>query len=47
MRLAAIGYSDAEIAEKTNMSISGVKQAIKVIKQKSNLEDRKEFAAIL
>jgi DNA-binding CsgD family transcriptional regulator len=47
MRLAAIGYSDAEIAEKTNMSISGVKQTIKVIKQKSNLEDRKEFAAIL
>jgi DNA-binding CsgD family transcriptional regulator len=47
MRLAAVGYSDAEIAEKTNMSISGVKQAIKIIKQKSNLDDRKEFAAIL
>jgi len=47
MRLAAIGYSDAEIAQKTNMSISGVKQAIKFIKQKSGLEDRKQFAAIL
>ena len=35
MRLAAIGYSNAEIATKTNMSISGVKQAIKFIKQKS------------
>ena len=47
MRLAAIGYSDAEIATKTHMSISGVKQAIKFIKQKSGLDDRKQFAAIL
>ena len=47
MRLAAIGYSNAEIAAKTNMSLSGVNQAIKLIKQKSNLDDRKEFAAIL
>ncbi len=46
MRLAAIGYSDAEIAEKTSMSLSGVKQAIKNIRQKSEF-DRKDFAAIL
>ena len=45
-RLAALKLTDAEIAERTNMSLSGVKQAIKIIKQKSNLE-RNEFAAIL
>ncbi len=45
-RLAAFKLSDAEIAERTNMSISGVKQAIKIIKEKSGLE-RSEFAAIL
>ena len=46
MRLAAFRLSDAEIATRTNMSISGVKQAIKIIKQKSGL-DRTQFAAIL
>ena len=45
-RLAAFKLSDAEIAERTNMSISGVKQAIKIIKEKSGL-GRSEFAAIL
>ena len=45
-RLAAFKLSDAEIAERTNMSISGVKQAIRIIKQKSGLE-RSQFAAIL
>ncbi len=45
-RLAAFKLSDAEIAERTNMSISGVKQAIKIIKERSGLS-RSEFAAIL
>ncbi len=45
-RLAAFKLSDAEIAARMNMSVSGVKQAIRIIKQKSNLE-RSEFAAIL
>ena len=45
-RLAAFKLSDAEIARRTNMSLSGVKQAIRIIKEKSGLE-RDEFAAIL
>ena len=45
-RLAAFKLSDAEIGARMNMSISGVKQAIRIIKQKSGLE-RSEFAAIL
>lgn len=45
-RLAAFKLSDAEIAARMNMSISGVKQAIRIIKQKSGLE-RDDFAAIL
>ena len=45
-RLAAFKLSDAEIAARMNMSISGVKQAIRIIKQKSGLE-RVDFAAIL
>jgi len=45
-RLAAFKLSDAEIAARLHMSISGVKQAIRTIKQKSGL-DRDDFAAIL
>ena len=45
-RLAAFKLPDAEIAARMNMSISGVKQAIRIIKQKSGLE-REDFAAIL
>ena len=45
-RLAAFKLSDAEIAARTHMSLSGVKQAIKIIKEKSGLS-RSEFAAIL
>jgi len=45
-RLAAFKMSDAQIAERMHMSISGVKQAIRTIKQKSGLE-RDSFAAIL
>lgn len=45
-RLAAFKLSDSEIASRMNMSISGVKQAIRIIKQKSGLE-REDFAAIL
>jgi len=45
-RLAAFKLSDAEIASRMNMSIPGVKQAIRIIKQKSGLE-RDSFAAIL
>jgi DNA-binding CsgD family transcriptional regulator len=45
-RLAAFKLSDAEIGERLHMSVSGVKQAIRTIKQRSNLE-REDFAAIL
>ena len=45
-RLAAFKLSDAEIGARMHMSISGVKQAIRTIKQKSGLE-RDAFAAIL
>lgn len=45
-RLAAFKLSDSEIASRMNMSVSGVKQAIRTIKQKSGLE-RSDFAAIL
>ena len=45
-RMAAFKLTDAEIAARMNMSIPSVKQAIRIIKQKSNLE-RNEFAAIL
>ena len=45
-RLAAFKLSDAEIGTRMHMSISGVKQAIRTIKQKSGLE-RDAFAAIL
>ncbi len=45
-RLAAYKLSDAEIATRMNMSISGVKQAIRIIKERSGLE-RDDFAAIL
>ena len=45
-RLAAYKLSDAEIAARLYMSVSGVKQAITTIKNKSGL-DRNDFAAIL
>lgn len=45
-RLAAFKLSDAEIGTRLHMSVSGVKQAIRTIKQKSGLE-RDDFAAIL
>lgn len=45
-RLAAFKLSDAEIASRMHMSLSGVKQAIRIIKQNSGL-DRDDFAAIL
>lgn len=45
-KLAAFGLSNSEIAEKLNMSIAGVKQAIKITSEKSGM-DRKDFASIL
>jgi len=45
-KLAAFGMKNAEIAQKLHMSISGVKQAITKVSQKSGM-DREEFAAIL
>ena len=45
-KLAAFGMSNAEIAEKLHMSIAGVKQAIRIVAEKSGM-DRKHFAAIL
>ena len=45
-RLAAFKLSDAEIAARLHMSVSGVKQAVRTVKLKSGLE-RDAFAAIL
>ena len=45
-KLAAFGMQYAEIAQRVNMSVSGVKQTIKIISEKTGM-DRKYFAAIL
>ena len=45
-KLAAFGMQYAEIAERANMSLSGVKQTIKIVSEKTGM-DRKDFAAIL
>ena len=45
-KLAAFGMTNAEIAEKLHMSLSVVKQAIRVTTEKSGMS-RDEFAAIL
>lgn len=45
-KFAAFGMQYAEIAERVHISVSGVKQIIKIVSEKSGL-DRKDFAAIL
>lgn len=45
-KLAAFGMKNIEIAEKLHMSLSGVKQAIAKVSQKTGVS-REEFAAIL
>lgn len=45
-KLAAFGMKNAEIAQKLHMSVSGVKQAITKVSQKTGVS-RDEFAAIL
>lgn len=45
-KLAAFGMQNSEIAEKLHMSLSGVKQAIRIVSEKSGVS-RDEFAAIL
>ena len=45
-KLAAFGMKNDEIAAKLHMSLSGVKQAIRVVSEKSGMS-REEFAAIL
>ena len=45
-KLVAFGMKNAEIAEKLHMSISGVKQAVTKVSQKTGVS-REEFAAIL
>ncbi len=45
-KLAAFGMQYAEIAQRANMSLSGVKQTIKIVSEKTGM-DRKDFAAIL
>ena len=45
-KLAAFGMSNQEIADRVFMSLAGVKQAIKIISEKSGLS-RDSFAAIL
>jgi DNA-binding CsgD family transcriptional regulator len=45
-KLAAFGMSNAQIAEKLHMSVSVVKQAIRVTSEKTGMS-RREFAKIL
>ena len=45
-KLAAFGLSNAEIAEKLHMSLSGVKQAVRIVSEKTGV-GRREFAAYL
>ena len=45
-KLAAFGMKNDEFAEKLHMSLSGVKQAIRIVSEKSGMS-REEFAAIL
>ena len=45
-KLAAFGLQNSEIAEKLHMSLSGVKQAIRIVSEKTGMS-RDEFAAIL
>ena len=45
-KLAAFGMQNSEIAEKLHMSLSGVKQAIRIVSEKTGMS-RDEFAAIL
>ena len=45
-KLAAFGMQNAEIAQKLHMSLSGVKQAVRIVSEKTGV-GRNEFAAIL
>jgi DNA-binding CsgD family transcriptional regulator len=45
-KLAAFGMSNPEIAKKLNLSLSSVKQAIRITSEKSGMS-REDFAAIL
>ena len=45
-KLAAFGMSNAEIAEKLHMSVSVVKQSIRVVSEKTGMS-RREFAKVL
>ena len=45
-KLASFGMQNSEIAKKLHMSLSGVKQAIRIVSEKSGVS-RDEFAAIL
>ncbi len=45
-KLAAFGMQNSEIAQKLHMSLSGVKQAVRIVSEKTGVS-RDEFAAIL
>ncbi len=45
-KLAAFGMQNSDIAEKLHMSLSGVKQAVRIVSEKTGMS-RDEFAAIL
>ncbi len=45
-KLAAFGMQNSEIAEKLHMSLSGVKQAVRIVSEKTGV-GRDEFAAVL
>lgn len=45
-KLAAFGMQNSEIAQKLHMSLSGVKQAVRIVSEKTGV-GRDEFAAIL
>ena len=45
-KLAAFGMQNSEIAEKLHMSLSGVKQAVRIVSEKTGMS-RENFAAVL
>lgn len=45
-KLAAFGMQNSDIAEKLHMSLSGVKQAVRIVSEKTGMR-RDEFAAVL
>ena len=46
-KLAAFGFSNAEIAEKLHLSLASVKQSVRIAAYKGGVNSRDELATIL